>query len=718
MAKKQSNTDRFVFISSSSRDRELTATLAEILRSNGIPSLSDINSNFPGTDWEKQNEEALRNSTVVISLATENFLSSEWFHSQANMAIGIGKPLIPVIADGLSVSQLPKWAQKIQIVHFPSEQEKLVEAILVIFGDETAPNVRTKREPKREKSTKGSVKRPSRKQVVTPSVVESTKQSHPTSSNLRPLEDKTPFHKDSPSDIDYLGRLGFVEALSQWINRNWDAYKDADKSFVINLHGQWGAGKTTFLNLLKRELRAPDGLRNQDASQNTQKWVVVWFNAWENRHVKPEWWPLFDRIYHESVSQIEASTLDKWWIRLQEWWWRFYSGRKLELLGFFVSLFLLGLTLYWVTRPGVLFDETFMTNMDTTVKLIAAIFSLLSTIFLGTRFVSQTISSGSAKAAEVYLQFAPDPIENIKRHFKDLIERKINAPVIVFIDDLDRCDRTYLVNLLESTQNMLNHGKVFYVISADQRWLFAAFEETYKEFKESIKEPGKKIGSLFLEKIFQLSMSIPMVSEESRALYLDYLVGNEHKMEGMRAQIRQELAGVRNEQELIDKVRSQLPGTIDKVVMREVAVAKSASMEIEQATVHFLSNFAHLMEPNPRAMKRLVTFYGVLRAMAILRDESIVSDLNKRNQLTLWTIVQMRWPLLAEYLEEYPHFLMNFKSGTTNKAIHPDVRNLLKDQSVMDVLRGKDVNGPGKNCQLDEVALKRFMLLKATERTF
>ncbi|MBV5331578.1 hypothetical protein JZU69_04160, partial [bacterium] len=152
------------------------------------------------------------------------------------------------------------------------------------------------------------------------------------------------------------------------------------------------------------------------------------------------------------------------------------------------------------------------------------------------------------------------------------------------------------------------------------------------------------------------------------------------------------MAGIVTEQALISKVQSQTAGTIDKVIMREVAVSKSASLEIEKATTHFLSDFAHLMESNPRAIKRLVTFYGVQRAIAILSDEEIVSDLTKRNQLALWTIVKMRWPLLADYLEEYPQYLENFKKGKTSKAIHADLIDLIKDQEVMDVLKGKGIN--------------------------
>jgi hypothetical protein len=103
--------------------------------------------------------------------------------------------------------------------------------------------------------------------------------------------------------------------MAKWLSRYWAEYKDADKSFIVNLHGQWGAGKTTFLNLLQQELQKKDepprknetpGRNESQTTDESSKpwrlpWIVVWFNAWENRHIKPEWWPLMDRIYRDSV---------------------------------------------------------------------------------------------------------------------------------------------------------------------------------------------------------------------------------------------------------------------------------------------------------------------------------------------------------------------------------------------------------------------------------
>lgn len=699
--------DRYIYISYSIREKELVQKITtEIEKGLSLRVWLFERDILPGSKMDISMMEALKSSTVVLSIVTENNLRGEWFLKDIDTAINSGVPLIPILLEQEKLLDLPESIRNIKRVMYPKERDKLLLAISNFFKDDQSDKPKQKR--KVIGKSKPAVKEIDKQQA---DVLNSdTEYRRDENINLPSEEDKTPFHKDGPSQIDYLGRKGFVEALAEWTNRYWTEYQNADKSFIINIHGQWGAGKTTFLNLLQKELQG----------KSTNDWIVVWFNAWENRRIKPEWWPLLDKIYRESVAQKKAKKERVWDIKLQEWGWRYFSGRKWELLGFLASLSLLIFIYYWVMRTGFLPDKDFMTRVEGVGKAIGLLFSGASTIFLGTRFVSQTLlNAGSAKGAEIYLQFTPDPIDGIKKHFDEFIEKKVNKPVIVFIDDLDRCDREYLVNLLESIQTLLNHKKVFYVIAADQRWLFAAYEKTYEEFKDSIKEPGKKIGYLFLEKIFQLSMSIPQVSNEARKVYLDHLLGKSEQIEEKREQLKKEVANAGSEQALIDKVQSQPSGTIEKVLMREVAVAKSASLEIEKATVHFLSGFAHLMEPNPRAIKRLVTFYGVLRAIAILSDEQIISDLSKRNQLALWTIVRMRWPLLADYLEEYPQYLTNFKTGKSNKNIHADVKDLVKDQDVMDVLSGKgikDVNGI--NVDLDTEALRRFTSLKATERTF
>ena len=72
-------------------------------------------------------------------------------------------------------------------------------------------------------------------------------------------------------------------------------------------------------------------------------------------------------------------------------------------------------------------------------------------------------------------------------------------------------------------RTLFHDRRVVYVVAADRRWLHAAFEKVYEQFAASVKEPGRRLGSLFLEKAFELSVSLPRLSPKTQADFWDYL---------------------------------------------------------------------------------------------------------------------------------------------------------------------------------------------------
>jgi hypothetical protein len=74
------------------------------------------------------------------------------------------------------------------------------------------------------------------------------------------------------------------------------------------------------------------------------------------------------------------------------------------------------------------------------------------------------------------------------------------------------------------------------------------------------------------------------------------------------------------EKEILDEVMrvSKSSDIIGELAIRQAAVKRLAASDVEKATEHDLKNFAPLLEPNPRAMKRLVNTCGMQRAIATL----------------------------------------------------------------------------------------------------
>ena len=86
---------------------------------------------------------------------------------------------------------------------------------------------------------------------------------------------------------------------------------------------------------------------------------------------------------------------------------------------------------------------------------------------------------------------------------------EIHRPVAIFIDDLDRCDAEYVIELLQAIQTVYADVPVLYVVAADRDWIVSAYDQTYDGFKSDIDRPGQPLGYLFVKKIFQLSVNVP-----------------------------------------------------------------------------------------------------------------------------------------------------------------------------------------------------------------
>ena len=256
----------------------------------------------------------------------------------------------------------------------------------------------------------------------------------------------------------------------------------------------------------------------------------------------------------------------------------------------------------------------------------------------------------------------------------------IDRPVAVFIDDLDRCDGEFVVELLQTIQTLFRGAKVLYVVAADRDWVCASYEQVYAEFSDTIGEPGKSLGHLFLEKVFQLSVEVPRLGERQRDTYWDRLINahkpsrvEEEEVETAIAEIAAEFEMAGTESEVVEIVERYR----DDPVRAEIAAAKGfqrmQSTPLVREREHFLAEYAHLIESNPRAMKRLLNAYGFRRGFDIQSRRG-----NDPDALVRWTIIENRWPILTDHLE-------GRSSGRDETGT---IESLMKDAAVRKVAQG------------------------------
>ncbi|HEX8746209.1 MAG TPA: P-loop NTPase fold protein [Pyrinomonadaceae bacterium] len=512
------------------------------------------------------------------------------------------------------------------------------------------------------------------------------------------VNDAVTSHTDHPAKIDLLGRKAFADALAIRLRRIATELRKTDppQSFMLNINGPWGAGKSSLLNFLSEALK--DDMKS--GKVDYPGWVVVNFNAWKHQRIGLPWWSLLDSVFRQSVSELRKRGLRLRWraftIWIREQFWRLKAGRTHYFLAVTIIFGVLALLFYLkvVSFPG-LFTADEQRKLESASKLI----TLAGAFFTAAIALTRSLVSGSARAARDFINTGHDPMSEMTNHFVRLVD-SIKQPVAIFIDDLDRCNGNYVVDLIEGIQTLCRDTAVTFIVAADRRWICSSYAKAYDSFASYVDEPGRPLGYLFLDKIFQLSTSIPRMSVDIQSEYWKRLLsGSETNIEKRLREAEEEAAHARTggsdtEQSIIDYTRKRKGDDPYQVQARRgAAVLQLASQEVEAEIEHALKDFASLLEPNPRAMKRLINAYAVQRAIATLAGVSI-----RREQLALWTITSLRWPLLTEFLEEQPEMIEFLETDEpltetelAKNGVPRSLRKLFRDNEVLDVFKGEGI---------------------------
>jgi hypothetical protein len=479
---------------------------------------------------------------------------------------------------------------------------------------------------------------------------------------------------DQPAAIDRLGRATFAETLGQRLR---DAHAESVAShepgaFMAHIHGPWGYGKSSVLNFLRTELEAPaKRAPGEAAAAGDQPWLVVDFNAWKHQRIRPPWWSLISAVYDAGRKAPEVRANRRLW---RIWWrWRLRADwGPVALVALLVAIGVVGA----------------INSTDTASKVVSGLITAGAAVFASTR----VLSFGSAKAAQAYAELKTDPYAPVAQLYCRLIEA-IGRPVAIFVDDLDRCDGAYVVELIEGIQTLLRNQPVTYVIAAERKWICAAFAKKYADFAGEIGEPARPLGYLFLDKLFQISAALPGLSGEVRNSYWANLLdgGGPAAEPALTAEAAARRVAGTASVEGLNRIIDEAPAA-ERPQLRAAAAIEITRAGHSEKLEHRLQSFTPLLEPNPRAMKRLVNAVGMAQARAFLEGRTVALD-----TLTRWTLIELRWPLLADYLAANIDAVA-LAHGTKVEGVPEPMAKLLGDGQLRAVIA--PANEKGLNADL------------------
>src|SRR5262249_16309837 len=116
-----------------------------------------------------------------------------------------------------------------------------------------------------------------------------------------------------------------------------------------------------------------------------------------------------------------------------------------------------------------------------------------------------------------------DPFERFRRHFYRTIAR-VRRPVLVIVDDLDRCKPDFIVDLIRGMQTLLRSPRVVFVILGDRDWIERAFENHHKAMNKVSVGPEQTFGARFVEKAIQMSFILPEMPPHRQEDYVKRLL--------------------------------------------------------------------------------------------------------------------------------------------------------------------------------------------------
>jgi hypothetical protein len=556
---------------------------------------------------------------------------------------------------------------------------------------------------------------------------------------------------DAPcEDEDRLGRGPYALFLARRLNHIWHNLNPPgparisgpsqrpgareSNTFILHVDAPWGGGKTTFAHFVARVLQPtneaigehhflysslgarpsasladllgppPGATADGSSGPALQPWIVARYNAWRDQYVQPPWWQIFCSI--ESAVDEELVRNENWEARARIWWKvQLYKLGNSKLRGQMTMWAIFGilLLLLWATGVlGTLWTQT-SGNPESIGKIVGAAVAILGFggVGIATLFtlIGQSLNPDLDFTAESKQIGVGDPISRFRAMFEQTLQLA-GRPVLLIVDDIDRCDPRAVVEVMRGFQTVVRSSRLFVLLLGDREWIEAA-HDNYHESMKGIADPESSLGAQFVRKVIQLSFRLPVMSDAARNDYTRYILSSsearraEPKVNEILQKLEQrlersDLSNISVAQremkieEAASEARDQLKEhgqqsdtkLLDQIVAIKQVVAASQDSEREAKLTSALADLFSSLPSNPRQMKRIVMAFGIYENVGRLyyqyRQTQTGEDGEEKarrwRQLAIWVTLATEWPATWRELARRPNLLSGAFAGPERRA--------------------------------------------------
>lgn len=405
---------------------------------------------------------------------------------------------------------------------------------------------------------------------------------------------------DNETSLDYLGYQHFSDTIISLTK------EERLLPVTIGLFGDWGSGKSSILNMIECHYA-----EHKDS-------LCLRFDGWLFEGYDDAKAALMTDIIQGITNKIKQDQT-----RLQR-----ITGKTTSLLK----------RVDWFRMAGLAAKG--IVSLTSPLSPLASLLAQAPQLF-------EKFSSDPAKFREEFAGLIKpeekevyDNIRHFRSEFETLISDSGLSSVVILIDDLDRCLPESIISTLEAIKLFLSVKGTAFIIAADERIIRHAINSRYPVDKYE----DQDLPQDYLEKLIQIPITLPALSEQEVACYL-YLLFAEKAL----CKTNNEDFSTICQTVQINRKNRELPETINYGIAQKTIPNSASMLQSDFTLVEFIAPVLKRgLDGNPRLIKRFLNALSLriemAKALHIQLQENILCKLmilerfhiQKFKELFLW----------------------------------------------------------------------------------
>ncbi|GLR87652.1 Qat anti-phage system ATPase QatA [Bradyrhizobium iriomotense] len=313
-----------------------------------------------------------------------------------------------------------------------------------------------------------------------------------TSGKIAPLG----YLSDQETKVDLLNNEAIARTIVRLINET------VDSAVTIGVHGDWGAGKSSVLEMVEA------------AFPNGGDVLCLKFSGWQFQGFEDAKIALIEGVVNGLIEKrslaTEAADEVKRVLKSVDWLKVAKKGGGLALTAF-TGIPVVGLD--DLVGSAVDYVKSVVTDKDAREAA-----------------VKQIEEFKKEKGDKPAGRSVPTEIREFREAYKELIKKAGIKRLVVLIDDLDRCLPQTAIETLEAIRLFVLWDKTAFIVGADEGMIEIAVRDHFKNLPEidlspnNARDSGQNYTRSYLEKLLQVPFRIPALGETETGIYVTLLL--------------------------------------------------------------------------------------------------------------------------------------------------------------------------------------------------